>query len=73
MEEKERKKRLEKQELERYNARLEAEAAEYNPWGKGGGGAPMRDNQGKIVGEWAFKLSHPPTASILQEHPAICS
>ncbi|XP_022089588.1 centrosome and spindle pole associated protein 1-like isoform X4 [Acanthaster planci] len=51
MEEKERKKRLEKEEQERYNARLEAEAAEYNPWGKGGGGAPMRDNKGKIVAD----------------------
>ncbi|XP_038057213.1 centrosome and spindle pole associated protein 1-like isoform X18 [Patiria miniata] len=51
MEEKERKKRIEKEEQERYDAKLEAQAAEYNPWGKGGGGAPMRDNKGKIVAD----------------------
>ncbi len=45
------KKRLEREEKERYDAKLEAEAANYNPWGKGGGGAPMRDNKGKIVGK----------------------
>ena len=49
--EKDRKKRLEKEEKERYDAKLEAEAANYNPWGKGGGGAPMRDQKGKIVGK----------------------
>jgi len=25
------------------------EAANYNPWGRGGAGAPMKDNQGNVV------------------------
>ena len=37
--------------LARFNVRLEREAQEYNPFGKGGGGAPMRDNHGNIVGK----------------------
>ena len=29
--------------------REEREAANYNPWGRGGGGAPMRDNMGNLA------------------------
>ena len=28
-----------------------AEVQEYNPWGKGGGGAPMRDERGRLVAD----------------------
>ena len=35
----------------RYDLKIEQEAANYNPWGKGGGGAPLRDSTGHLVGE----------------------
>ncbi|XP_076463373.1 uncharacterized protein LOC143295526 isoform X3 [Babylonia areolata] len=49
IEEKRRKKILEKEEKERYDRKLEQEALNYNPYGRGGGGAPMRDAYGNIV------------------------
>ena len=48
------KKQKEKEEQERYDAKIEAEIANYNPWGKGGAGAPMRDQTGNVVGKWSF-------------------
>ncbi|XP_061425379.1 centrosome and spindle pole associated protein 1-like isoform X4 [Lethenteron reissneri] len=45
----EEKKRRERMERDRQDARLEAEANTYNPWGKGGGGAPLRDDHGNLV------------------------
>ena len=35
----------------RYDRKIEHEAASYNPWGKGGGGAPLRDSTGHLVGK----------------------
>lgn len=35
----------------RYEKKLDDEIRNYNPFGKGGGGAPLRDNQGNIVGK----------------------
>ena len=35
----------------RYDRKLEQEAKDYNPYGRGGGGAPMRDGQGNLVGK----------------------
>ena len=35
----------------RYDRKIEQEAANYNPWGKGGGGAPLRDSTGHLVGK----------------------
>ncbi|MXQ91876.1 hypothetical protein E5288_WYG019621 [Bos mutus] len=32
-----------------YEAKLEAEMRSYNPWGKGGGGAPLRDDKGNLI------------------------
>ena len=34
-----------KQEQEAYDRKIEAEIEEYNPWGRGGGGAPIKDAQ----------------------------
>ncbi|XP_075827476.1 centrosome and spindle pole-associated protein 1 isoform X8 [Microtus pennsylvanicus] len=45
-EERRKKERLEKEE---YEAKLEAEMRIYNPWGKGGGGAPLRDAKGNLI------------------------
>ncbi|CAH3161693.1 unnamed protein product [Porites lobata] len=49
MEQRNEKKRKEKEEKERYDRKIEQEAASYNPWGKGGGGAPLRDSTGHLV------------------------
>ena len=34
---------------EAYNAKIEAEAANYNPWGRGGAGAPLKDSAGQSI------------------------
>ncbi|KAG7488601.1 hypothetical protein MATL_G00035530 [Megalops atlanticus] len=49
LQEREERKRREKEEKERYEAKLEAEMRAYNPWGKGGGGAPLRDSKGNLI------------------------
>ncbi|CAB4021390.1 centrosome and spindle pole associated 1-like [Paramuricea clavata] len=49
--EKEARKKKDKEDVERYNLKLEREVEEYNPWGKGGGGAPIRDQTGKLVSD----------------------
>ena len=36
----------------RYDAKIEAEIAAYNPFGRGGGGAPMKDTEGNVMGRW---------------------
>lgn len=41
---------LEREETERYEAQLEADMKNHQPWGRGGGGAPLRDNTGKLIG-----------------------
>ena len=46
---KEKKKKHEKEEQERYDKQKELEALNYNPWGKGGGGAPMKDVHGNLI------------------------
>ncbi|XP_065524471.1 centrosome and spindle pole-associated protein 1 isoform X7 [Lathamus discolor] len=47
--EREERRRQEKEEKERYEAKLEAEMRNYNPWGKCGGGAPLRDPKGNLI------------------------
>ncbi|KAJ8376634.1 hypothetical protein SKAU_G00072140 [Synaphobranchus kaupii] len=49
MQERRDRKKQEKEEKERYDAQLEAEMRAYNPWGKGGGGAPLRDSGGNLI------------------------
>ncbi|XP_035286346.1 centrosome and spindle pole-associated protein 1-like isoform X4 [Anguilla anguilla] len=43
--------RREKEERERDEARLEAEMRTYDPWGRGGGGAPLKDGQGNLISD----------------------
>ncbi|NXS53785.1 CSPP1 protein, partial [Brachypteracias leptosomus] len=47
--EREERRRQEREEKRRYEAKLEAEMRSYNPWGKGGGGAPLRDAEGNLI------------------------
>ncbi|KAM4687563.1 centrosome and spindle pole-associated protein 1 isoform 2-T3 [Discoglossus pictus] len=41
--------RKEKEEQEQYEAKVEADMKNYNPWGKGGGGAPLKDSSGNVI------------------------
>ena len=41
----EKQKILAKQEQDKYDRKIEAEIEDYNPWGRGGGGAPIKDAQ----------------------------
>ncbi|ELW64698.1 Centrosome and spindle pole-associated protein 1 [Tupaia chinensis] len=47
--EREERRKKEREEKEEYEAKLEAEMKSYNPWGKGGGGAPLRDAKGNLI------------------------
>ncbi|KAM4865144.1 centrosome and spindle pole-associated protein 1 isoform 1-T1 [Thomomys bottae] len=47
--EREERRKKEREEKEEYEAKLEAEMKIYNPWGKGGGGAPLRDAKGNLI------------------------
>ncbi|XP_028708556.2 centrosome and spindle pole-associated protein 1 isoform X14 [Macaca mulatta] len=47
--EREERRKKEREEKEEYEAKLEAEMRTYNPWGKGGGGAPLRDTKGNLI------------------------
>ncbi|XP_023578156.1 centrosome and spindle pole-associated protein 1 [Octodon degus] len=47
--EREERRKKEREEKEKYEAKLEAEMKIYNPWGKSGGGAPLRDAEGNLI------------------------
>ncbi|KAK2859445.1 hypothetical protein Q5P01_004065 [Channa striata] len=49
--EREERKRREKEEKEQYNAKIEAEMMAYNPWGRSGGGAPIKDEKGNLFSD----------------------
>lgn len=52
MEEKQRHKAAKKAEQEAYDRKMNEEIANYNPFGRGGAGAPMKDTTGNVVGEF---------------------
>lgn len=41
----------EREEKERYEAKLVADMKNHEPWGRGGGGAPLRDSTGNLIGK----------------------
>lgn len=43
----------EKLEKELYDAKIEAEMKAYEPWGRAGGGAPLRDDQGNLISTYS--------------------
>ncbi|XP_072234362.1 LOW QUALITY PROTEIN: centrosome and spindle pole associated protein 1 [Leuresthes tenuis] len=51
IEERKERKRREKEERERLDAKIEAEMMAYNPWGRCGGGAPIKDQNGNLVSD----------------------
>ncbi|XP_063968730.1 centrosome and spindle pole-associated protein 1-like isoform X24 [Lytechinus pictus] len=65
MKEKEAKKNADIAARAAYEAKQEKEIEIYDPWGKGGGGAPMRDKQGKIVAD--LKQLHNRNETILND------
>ncbi|XP_074002295.1 centrosome and spindle pole-associated protein 1 [Numenius arquata] len=77
--EREERRRREKEEKERYEAKLEAEMRNYNPWGKGGGGAPLRDAKGNLITDLNLMHKqnedayHNPEARLYEDKRAIVS
>lgn len=51
IEERQQMRRREREERERSDAKLEAEMKAYEPWGKAGGGAPLRDDRGNLISD----------------------
>ncbi|XP_017261942.1 centrosome and spindle pole-associated protein 1 isoform X2 [Kryptolebias marmoratus] len=51
IQEREERKRREKEEKERSDAKSEAEMMTYDPWGRSGGGAPIKDQHGNLVSD----------------------
>ncbi|XP_056457021.1 centrosome and spindle pole-associated protein 1-like isoform X4 [Gadus chalcogrammus] len=47
--ERQERRRVEQEERERDEARLEADMRNHQPWGRGGGGAPLRDSTGNLL------------------------
>lgn len=41
----------EREEKERYEAKLVADMKNHEPWGRGGGGAPLRDSTGNLIAD----------------------
>lgn len=51
IQEKQERRRVEREEKERYEAQLEEDMRRYQPWGRGGGGAPLRDSTGNLIAD----------------------
>ncbi|XP_030594440.1 centrosome and spindle pole-associated protein 1-like isoform X2 [Archocentrus centrarchus] len=51
IQEKEAQRRREREENECYEAQLEADMINHQPWGRGGGGAPLRDSTGNLIAD----------------------
>ncbi|XP_069777424.1 centrosome and spindle pole-associated protein 1 [Narcine bancroftii] len=67
MQEREERKRKEKEETERYDAKLEQDMKIYNPWGRGGGGAPLRDAEGNLLTD--LKKMHKQNENAYRDFP----
>lgn len=65
--EKQLQKQREKDEQERLDKRLLAETAQYNPFGRGGGGAPLKDRDGNIIANLSQAKN---AANVGSDHPA---
>uniref|UniRef100_A0A096ME47 Centrosome and spindle pole associated protein 1a n=1 Tax=Poecilia formosa TaxID=48698 RepID=A0A096ME47_POEFO len=58
IQEQQERRRLEREERERLEAQLEADMKNHEPWGRGGGGAPLRDSTGNLIGPADLKQMH---------------
>ncbi|XP_074175231.1 centrosome and spindle pole-associated protein 1 [Rhinolophus sinicus] len=69
IQEREERRKKERAEKEEYEAKLEAEMRSYNPWGKGGGGAPLRDAKGNLISHMQTQSSPFARGNIFGEPP----
>ncbi|CAF1364114.1 unnamed protein product [Didymodactylos carnosus] len=60
----------EKVDKDEYDRKLEVDIQTYNYFGRGGGGAPMRDKDGNVVANLAELNSKPPQTSSRQPPPS---
>ncbi|XP_053785347.1 centrosome and spindle pole-associated protein 1 isoform X7 [Desmodus rotundus] len=67
--EREERRKKEREEKEEYEAKLEAEMRTYNPWGKGGGGAPLRDAEGNLISHMQTQSSPFARGNVFAEPP----
>ncbi|XP_037004809.2 centrosome and spindle pole-associated protein 1 isoform X6 [Artibeus jamaicensis] len=67
--EREERRKKEREEKEEYEAKLEAEMRTYNPWGKGGGGAPLRDAEGNLISHMQTQSSPFARGNVFGEPP----
>ncbi|CAK6969350.1 centrosome and spindle pole-associated protein 1-like isoform X2 [Scomber scombrus] len=51
IQEQQERRRLEIEEQEHYDAQLESDMKNHQPWGRGGGGAPLRDSTGNLIAD----------------------
>ncbi|XP_050954414.1 centrosome and spindle pole-associated protein 1 isoform X2 [Labeo rohita] len=51
IQERQQRRHREKVEKELYDAKIEAEMKAYEPWGRAGGGAPLRDDHGNLISD----------------------
>nr|XP_019942477.1 PREDICTED: centrosome and spindle pole-associated protein 1 [Paralichthys olivaceus] len=51
IQEQQERRRLEREEKERHESQLEAYMKNHQPWGRGGGGAPLRDSTGNLIAD----------------------
>ncbi|XP_047210346.1 centrosome and spindle pole associated protein 1-like isoform X2 [Girardinichthys multiradiatus] len=51
IQEQQERRRQERDEREHFEARLEADMKNHEPWGRGGGGAPLRDSKGNLIAD----------------------
>ncbi|XP_075272155.1 centrosome and spindle pole-associated protein 1 isoform X3 [Opisthocomus hoazin] len=77
--EREEQRRQEREEKKRYEAKLQAEMRNYNPWGKDGGGAPLRDAKGNLITDLNMMHKqnedalHNPEARLYEDKRAVVS
>uniref|UniRef100_A0A1A8FK59 Centrosome and spindle pole associated protein 1 n=1 Tax=Nothobranchius korthausae TaxID=1143690 RepID=A0A1A8FK59_9TELE len=51
IEEQQERRHMEREEKERHEAQLQADMKNHQPWGRGGGGAPLRDSMGNLIAD----------------------
>ncbi|CAL9706422.1 unnamed protein product [Knipowitschia caucasica] len=51
IQEQQERRRQEQEEAQRYEAQLEEEMRRHQPWGRGGGGAPLKDSTGNVIAD----------------------
>ncbi|KAM9553395.1 centrosome and spindle pole-associated protein 1 isoform 3-T3 [Salvelinus alpinus] len=69
IQEREERKRQEREKRDRYDAKIEAEMKAYDPWGKGGGGAPLKDDRGNLISFSFAQTSQFARSNVFSDQP----